>query len=92
MWVLKCTSTILFSHGKDVLPPLNPYTSLVSSQNIIFSCFVEVHLLPALSLISPYFTDVEPVDFQQPQETANAINVWCANITRNRITDIVTSG
>lgn len=39
---------------------------------------------------SSYYSDVEPVDFARSQEAANIINTWCANVTNNHITDIVT--
>lgn len=42
---------------------------------------------------SNYFkTDVESVDFARAQEAANAINAWCANVTKNHIKDIVSTG
>lgn len=41
----------------------------------------------SLNLISP--PDVQTIDFANSQETANEINAWCANVTKNRIQDIV---
>ncbi|XP_031618765.1 serine protease inhibitor 27A-like [Contarinia nasturtii] len=39
-----------------------------------------------------YHSDVERLNFDRSEEAANIINAWCANATKNHITDIVSSG
>lgn len=37
-------------------------------------------------------SDVETLDFSNVQEATNVINAWCANATKNHITDIISAG
>lgn len=38
------------------------------------------------------FSDVVALDFSRAQESANLINAWCAEATKNHIQNIVTPG
>ncbi|XP_031625028.1 serine protease inhibitor 27A-like [Contarinia nasturtii] len=71
--------------------------SLMQSNELKFgtSLFVDTFIQPNqkfLAIIKAlYFSDIESIDFSNPQMASNTINAWCASATNNQLNDIVTS-
>lgn len=65
------------------------FTKCVTSDSCTTEYTFSYDRIRSLSFFS---LDVESLDFANVQEATNSINSWCATVTKNHITDIITAG